>query len=90
MPLIWYSRASFNFLNSLFFVFFCRTCLTYSDEKVVAYSCMVLFTCLNSEKVRELLNPGNLTVALRVLKVYKEQLESEWSYVSLDIFLYLN
>jgi len=44
---------------------------------------MVLFTCLNSEKVRELLDPGNLTVALHVLKVYKEHLESEWSYVSL-------
>ncbi|KAM6091278.1 ataxin-10 isoform 3-T3 [Theristicus caerulescens] len=57
------------------------TCLTYSDEKIVAYCCMVLFTCLNSLKVRELLDPGNLTVALRVLKVYKEQLESEWSFL---------
>ncbi|KFO98164.1 Ataxin-10, partial [Calypte anna] len=57
------------------------TCLTYSDEKIVAYCCMVLFTCLNSEKVRELLDPGNLTVALLVLKVYKEQLESEWSFL---------
>uniref|UniRef100_A0A8B9NHJ2 Ataxin-10 n=1 Tax=Accipiter nisus TaxID=211598 RepID=A0A8B9NHJ2_9AVES len=57
------------------------TCLTYSDEKIVAYCCMVLFTCLNSEKVRELLYPGNLTVALHVLKVYKEQLESEWSFL---------
>ncbi|XP_037245342.1 ataxin-10 isoform X1 [Falco rusticolus] len=57
------------------------TCLTYSDEKIVAYCCMVLFTCLNSEKVRELLDPGNLAVALHVLKVYKEQLESEWSFL---------
>ncbi|XP_069720506.1 ataxin-10 isoform X2 [Phaenicophaeus curvirostris] len=57
------------------------TFLTYSDEKIVAYCCMVLFTCLNSEKVRELLNPENLTVALHVLKVYKEQLESEWSFL---------
>ncbi|NXP74527.1 ATX10 protein, partial [Ramphastos sulfuratus] len=57
------------------------TCLTYSDEKVIAYCCMVLFTCLNSEKVREFLDPGNLTVALQVLKVYKEQLESEWSFL---------
>uniref|UniRef100_A0A663M765 Ataxin 10 n=1 Tax=Athene cunicularia TaxID=194338 RepID=A0A663M765_ATHCN len=60
------------------------TCLMYSDEKIVAYCCMVLFTCLDSEKVRELLDPGNLSVPLRVLKVYKEELESEWSYVSLD------
>ncbi|XP_063998897.1 ataxin-10 isoform X2 [Pogoniulus pusillus] len=58
-----------------------RTCLTYSDKKVVAYCCMVLFTCLDPEKVREFLDPGNLTVALRVLKVYKEQLESEWSFL---------
>ncbi|XP_063998896.1 ataxin-10 isoform X1 [Pogoniulus pusillus] len=57
------------------------TCLTYSDKKVVAYCCMVLFTCLDPEKVREFLDPGNLTVALRVLKVYKEQLESEWSFL---------
>ncbi|XP_069663004.1 ataxin-10 isoform X2 [Haliaeetus albicilla] len=63
------------------------TCLTYSDEKIVAYCCMVLFTCLNSEKVRELLYPGNLTVALHVLKVYKEQLESEWSVTLLELIM---
>ncbi|XP_038009205.1 ataxin-10 [Motacilla alba alba] len=57
------------------------TCLTYSDEKIVTYCCMVLFTCLNSERVRELLDPGNLTVALHVLRVYKEQLDSEWSFL---------
>ncbi|KAM9578364.1 ataxin-10 isoform 2-T2 [Guaruba guarouba] len=63
------------------------TCLTYSDKKIVAYCCMVLFTCLNSEKVRELLDPGNLTVALHVLKVYKEQLESEWSVTLLELMM---
>ncbi|XP_068514025.1 ataxin-10 isoform X2 [Anas acuta] len=63
------------------------TCLTYSDEKIVAYCCMVLFTCLNSEKVRELLDPENLTVALHVLKVYKEQLESEWSVTLLELIM---
>ncbi|KQL48244.1 ataxin-10 [Amazona aestiva] len=63
------------------------TCLTYSDKKIVAYCCMVLFTCLNSEKVRELLDPGNLTVALHVLKVYKEQLESEWSFLIVTGYL---
>ncbi|KAF4795031.1 Ataxin-10 [Turdus rufiventris] len=57
------------------------TCLTYNDEKIVTYCCMVLFTCLNSERVRELLAPGNLTVALHVLRVYKEQLDSEWSFL---------
>uniref|UniRef100_A0A8C3C1N3 Ataxin-10 n=1 Tax=Cairina moschata TaxID=8855 RepID=A0A8C3C1N3_CAIMO len=63
------------------------TCLTYSDEKIVAYCCMVLFTCLNSEKVRELLDPENLTVALHVLKVYKEQLESQWSVTLLELIM---
>nr|XP_054487778.1 ataxin-10 [Agelaius phoeniceus] len=57
------------------------TCLPYSDEKIVSYCCMVLFTCLNSERVRELLDPGNLPVALHVLRVYKEQLDSEWSFL---------
>uniref|UniRef100_A0A8B9P1P2 Ataxin-10 n=1 Tax=Apteryx owenii TaxID=8824 RepID=A0A8B9P1P2_APTOW len=57
------------------------TCLTYSDEKIVAYCCMVLFTCLNSERVRELLDPGNLTVPLHVLKVCREELETEWSFL---------
>ncbi|XP_032545222.1 ataxin-10 isoform X1 [Chiroxiphia lanceolata] len=55
------------------------TCLTHSDRKVVAYCCMVLFTCLDPGKVGELLHPGNLAVARHVLRVYREQLESEWS-----------
>ncbi|XP_021248815.1 ataxin-10 isoform X2 [Numida meleagris] len=63
------------------------TCLTYSDEKIVAYCCMVLFTCLNSEKVKELLDPGNLSVALHVIKVYKERLESEWSFLIVTDYL---
>ncbi|XP_026723750.1 ataxin-10 [Athene cunicularia] len=63
------------------------TCLMYSDEKIVAYCCMVLFTCLDSEKVRELLDPGNLSVPLRVLKVYKEELESEWSVTLLELMM---
>ncbi|XP_010408516.1 ataxin-10 isoform X3 [Corvus cornix cornix] len=63
------------------------TCLTYSDEKIVTYCCMVLFTCLNSERVRELLDPGNLAVTLHILRVYKEQLESEWSVTLLELMM---
>ncbi|XP_051628511.1 ataxin-10 isoform X1 [Manacus candei] len=55
------------------------TCLPYSDRRVVAYCCMVLFTCLDPGKVGELLHPRNFAVALHVLRVYREQLESEWS-----------
>ncbi|XP_014379165.2 ataxin-10 isoform X1 [Alligator sinensis] len=57
------------------------TCLNHHDAKIIAYCCMVLFTCLNSEKVRELLEQKNLNVALAVLKVYRKQLESEWSFL---------
>ncbi|XP_019399831.1 PREDICTED: ataxin-10 isoform X1 [Crocodylus porosus] len=57
------------------------TCLNHHDVKIIAYCCMVLFTCLNSEKVRELLEQKNLNVALAVLKVYRKQLESEWSFL---------
>ncbi|XP_052546657.1 ataxin-10 isoform X1 [Tympanuchus pallidicinctus] len=63
------------------------TCLTYSDEKIVAYCCMVLFTCLTSEKVKELMDPGNLSVALHIIKVYKERLESEWSFLIVTDYL---
>uniref|UniRef100_A0A8C8RCZ4 Ataxin-10 n=1 Tax=Pelusios castaneus TaxID=367368 RepID=A0A8C8RCZ4_9SAUR len=57
------------------------SCLNHHDEKIIAYCCMVLFTCLNSEKVRELLEHKNSNVALAVVKVYRKQLESEWSFL---------
>ncbi|XP_074854200.1 ataxin-10 [Carettochelys insculpta] len=56
-------------------------CLNHHDEKITAYCCMVLFTCLNPDKVRELLEHKNLNVALAVLKIYGKQLESEWSFL---------
>ncbi|XP_067387044.1 ataxin-10 isoform X2 [Emydura macquarii macquarii] len=56
-------------------------CLNHHDEKIIAYCCMVLFTCLNSEKVRELQDHENLNVALAVLNVYRKQLEPEWSFL---------
>uniref|UniRef100_A0A7M4E0I5 Ataxin-10 n=1 Tax=Crocodylus porosus TaxID=8502 RepID=A0A7M4E0I5_CROPO len=63
------------------------TCLNHHDVKIIAYCCMVLFTCLNSEKVRELLEQKNLNVALAVLKVYRKQLESEWSITLLELIM---
>ncbi|KAM7181158.1 ataxin-10 isoform 2-T2 [Macrochelys suwanniensis] len=56
-------------------------CLNHHDEKIITYCCMVLFTCLNSEKVKELLEHKNLNVALAVVKIYRKQLESEWSFL---------
>ncbi|XP_030395451.1 ataxin-10 isoform X1 [Gopherus evgoodei] len=56
-------------------------CLNHHDEKIITYCCMVLFTCLDSEKVRELLEQKNLNVALAVVNVYRKQLESEWSFL---------
>ncbi|XP_006127818.2 ataxin-10 isoform X4 [Pelodiscus sinensis] len=56
-------------------------CLNHHDKKIITYCCMVLFTCLNSEKVRELLEHKNLNIALAVLNTYRKQLESEWSFL---------
>ncbi|KFM09491.1 Ataxin-10, partial [Aptenodytes forsteri] len=38
------------------------TCLMYSDEKIVAYCCMVLFTCLNSALIRCFSTPFGVNV----------------------------
>uniref|UniRef100_A0A8D0LCE5 Ataxin-10 n=1 Tax=Sphenodon punctatus TaxID=8508 RepID=A0A8D0LCE5_SPHPU len=58
-------------------------CLSSHDEKIVAYCCMVLFTCLNSERSRELQELKNLNVGLAVLEAYRKQLDSEWAFLIL-------
>ncbi|XP_075756114.1 ataxin-10 isoform X2 [Pelodiscus sinensis] len=62
-------------------------CLNHHDKKIITYCCMVLFTCLNSEKVRELLEHKNLNIALAVLNTYRKQLESEWSITLLELIM---
>lgn len=62
-----------------FFFFFLRNCLNHEDEKIIAYSSMVLFTCLNMERMRELQEEKHLNVALAVLQASRKYPESEWA-----------
>ncbi|XP_075458857.1 ataxin-10 isoform X2 [Ascaphus truei] len=57
------------------------SCLLHADEKVATYSSMVLFTCLESEKVVDLQDPDKLTVALNVIAAYRKQPDAEWLYL---------
>ncbi|XP_043825335.1 ataxin-10 isoform X2 [Dromiciops gliroides] len=62
-------------------------CLCHPDEKVVAYASMILFTCLSTERLRDL-QTQNLGVALRVIEAYRKQPESEWAFlIILDYLL---
>nr|XP_060634110.1 ataxin-10 [Anolis sagrei ordinatus] len=56
-------------------------CLNHQDEKIVGYCCMVLATCLNPERMKELQDENNLNVVLAVLKAYRRHLESEWVFL---------
>ncbi|XP_041111209.1 ataxin-10 isoform X1 [Polyodon spathula] len=54
--------------------------LDHSDEKAVAYASMVLFTCLDGEKVGEmLLIEGGLAVAVRLIRLCRKQPELDWA-----------
>ena len=53
-----------------------RSCLNHPDKKIVAYSSMILFTSLNSERMKEL--EENLNIAIDVVEAHQRQPESEW------------
>ncbi|XP_056661008.1 ataxin-10-like [Monodelphis domestica] len=61
-------------------------CLSYSDEKIVTYSCMILFTCLNSERLKDL-QSRNLTVALRVVQAYQKLADADWAFLIISEYL---
>ncbi|XP_044512874.1 ataxin-10-like [Gracilinanus agilis] len=61
-------------------------CLTYPDEKIVTFSCMILFTCLNSERLKDL-QSGNVAVALRVVRAYQKQADAEWAFLIISDYL---
>ncbi|KAE8613127.1 hypothetical protein XENTR_v10007582 [Xenopus tropicalis] len=64
------------------------SCLVHDDEKVVTYSSMVLFTCINREKVSTLQDPSKLDVALSVVTAYSKYPDAEWMYlIVMDHFL---
>ncbi|XP_066214757.1 ataxin-10 [Saccopteryx leptura] len=62
------------------------SCLNHPDKKIVAYSSMILFTSLNSERMKEL--EENLNIAINVIEAHQKQPESEWPFLIItDHFL---
>lgn len=64
-----------NWTNT-FISLFGRSCLNHPDKKIVAYCSMILFTSLNSERMKEL--EENLNIAIDVIEIHQKQPESEW------------
>ncbi|KAK2490177.1 hypothetical protein MC885_002450 [Smutsia gigantea] len=63
-----------------------QSCLNHPDKKIVAYSSMILFTSLNSERMKEL--EENLNIAINVIEAHQKQPESEWPFLIItDHFL---
>uniref|UniRef100_A0A8D1LGF5 Ataxin-10 n=1 Tax=Sus scrofa TaxID=9823 RepID=A0A8D1LGF5_PIG len=62
------------------------SCLNHPDKKIVAYSSMILFTSLSSERMKEL--EENLNIAIDVVEAHRKQPESEWPFLIItDHFL---
>ncbi|XP_044918448.1 ataxin-10 isoform X3 [Felis catus] len=61
------------------------SCLNHPDKKIVAYSSMILFTSLNSERMKEL--EENLNIAIDVVEAHQRQPESEWPVTLLDLMI---
>ncbi|XP_042523294.1 ataxin-10 isoform X2 [Dipodomys spectabilis] len=62
------------------------SCLNHPDKKIVAYCSMILFTSLNSERMKEL--EENLNIAINVIEAHQKQPESEWPFLIItDHFL---
>ncbi|XP_054856618.1 ataxin-10 isoform X2 [Eublepharis macularius] len=74
---IWKLALPFLFLN----------CLNHQDEKIVDHCCMILFTCLNPERTRELQKENNLNIALAVLQACRRYPEMEWMTMLLELLL---
>uniref|UniRef100_A0A9L0J8K9 Ataxin-10 n=1 Tax=Equus asinus TaxID=9793 RepID=A0A9L0J8K9_EQUAS len=61
------------------------SCLNHPDKKIVAYSSMILFTSLNSERMKEL--EENLNIAIDVIEAHQKHPESEWPVTLLDLII---
>ncbi|XP_036376247.1 ataxin-10 [Megalops cyprinoides] len=54
--------------------------LEHRDQKTAAYTCMVLYTCLDQHKLKELvLKPEHLEVARKVIRLCRTQPELDWA-----------
>lgn len=68
-------------LNEAFCCVF-RDLLELDDDKAVAYTCMVIHTCLDTEKTEQLgMNPIKLKVALKVTELCRTLPDIDWTYV---------
>lgn len=54
---------------------FGRSCLNHPDRKIVAYSSMILFTSLNSERMKGAEEKPHI---IDVVEAHQKQPESEW------------
>ncbi|XP_015991191.1 ataxin-10 isoform X1 [Rousettus aegyptiacus] len=62
------------------------SCLNHPDKKIVSYSSMILFTSLNSARMKDL--EENLNIAINVVEAHYKQPESEWPFLIItDHFL---
>lgn len=68
-------------LNQAFCCLF-RDLLELNDEKAVAYMCMVIYTCLDTEKTEQLgVDPIKLKVALKITELCRTLPDIDWTYV---------
>lgn len=52
------------------------------DERAVAYTCMVVYTCLDAEKTEQLgTDPIKLKVALKITELCRTLPDVDWTYV---------
>lgn len=66
-------------LNQAFCCLF-RDLLKVSDEKAVAYACMVIYTCLDTEKTEQLgKDPIKLKVALKISELCRTLPDTDWT-----------
>ncbi|XP_039210535.1 ataxin-10 isoform X2 [Crotalus tigris] len=72
------NRDSQNSIWKLAFPSLFLNCLNHQDEKIVNYCSMVLFTCLNPERTKQLQEHHSLKIALSVLQASRRCPELEW------------
>ncbi|KAG9491269.1 hypothetical protein GDO78_006573 [Eleutherodactylus coqui] len=75
------SQASQNSIWKHAFPHLFLNCLAHEDDKVAAYGSMVLYTCLDEDKMADLLDPANLNVALGVITAYRKRSDAEWLHL---------
>ncbi|XP_058047331.1 ataxin-10 isoform X2 [Ahaetulla prasina] len=81
------NRDSQNSIWKLAFPSLFLNCLNHPDEKITDYCSMVLFTCLNPERNKQLQEQNNLKIALCALRASRRCPELEWLTSLLEVIL---